>query len=106
VIFLIIAKDVVERDASHDHGYHEPAHEVSHGYAEPSYGYSDSLHENEYLQEMLGPDPAVSVLKTNQFREDTSPKEIYFIRPVIFEKVISCFFSFLLPSLASSVSLL
>jgi hypothetical protein len=56
VIFLIIAKDVVERDASHhDHGYHEPAHVVSHDYAEPSYGYSES---NNYLQENPGPDPA------------------------------------------------
>ena len=67
--FLIIAKDVVERDAGYHepaHGYHEPAHEISHEYAEPSYAFSGS---NEYLQEMLGPDPAVSVFKINTFQK-------------------------------------
>ena len=65
MISLIIAKDVVERDAGYHEpttGYHEPAHVVSHEYSEPSYGYhSLSPDTNEYLQEMLGPDPAVSV---------------------------------------------
>ena len=67
MIFLFTAKDVVERDA----GYHEPAHVVSHEYAEPSYAFSG---DHDYLQEMLGPDPAVSVLKTNIFQEHMPTK--------------------------------
>lgn len=58
-------KNVAERDA----GYHEPEHVVSHEYheySEPSYGYSEH-HDSmiHYLEEMLGPEPALPLALIN-----------------------------------------